>query len=215
MKRWMSLALLVCLLALSLPALGSAPTQVDPAVSWGDAAPRHLHMRRHDNLVYRYGFSLPGEMVLEDAYWDTKDGPDRVWDARLWESMDGRWQFFFQLKRPTYKNLAEEAARLPEYLALVADDMAAQGARNLRFAHDAAIIHDLPAGPMLENATLYEVDGEQGQEETWCVVYLDYYDEHNEYIFGLQSPHMGYEEAIALLLRIAKTIDITPIRLMN
>lgn len=215
MKKIATLALCICLLAAALPALGSEPTQVSPPISWTDNTAGHLPMRRHDNLVYHYSFSLPGEMVLEEAYGDAQGTADRVYDGRVWESIDDRWQFFFQLKRPTYQSLTEEAARLPEYLGLIADDMAASGARDLRFAHDRAIIHDLPAGPMLENAILYEMPGKEGRMESWCSVYLDYYDQHNEYIFGLQSPHMNYEEAIALLLRIGQTIHITPIRLMD
>lgn len=215
MKKSFVCILLLCLLTAALPARGREVTQVNPAVSWTQDASGHLPMRRHDNLVYRYSLSLPGEMTLKETYSGATDDPDRVYDGRTWQSLDGRWQFFFQLKRPTYKNLEEEAARLPEYLGLVEQDMAATGARNLRFAHDQTIIHELPAGPMLENAILYEMTGKEGRLEHWCSVYLDYYDQHNEYIFGLQSPHMAYDEAIALLLRIAQTISITPIRLVD
>lgn len=183
-------------LLLTLPALGEAP------------APEGF--MRYDNLVYRYGFSLPDSFVLTDEYSDST-GAETVYDGRDWRSPDSRFTFFFQLKQPTYRSLDEEIRHYGSYLDLVRPGIEASGGKNLRFASGEVTVHGLPAGRMLENATLFESASPQGGTLSFCSVYLDYYDDNNEYIFGLLGRGASYEETRALLLAIGATVTIAPV----
>ena len=185
-----------------------------PAITFDLDAPGHLPFKRYENLVYQYAFSLPGEFQAEEPYSDYSQ-PEMVYENRDWYSPDGSYRFYFQLKKPTYAGMDEEIAMLPRYLDLIGPSVESVGGRGLRFVHeDPAVMRELPAGRMLENATQYEYTDEDGQEGLHISVYYDYYDGYNEYIFGLDSRTHSYEEVAALLSRIGETITLTPIRVL-
>lgn len=195
------------------PAPEAAPTPqvVQPGMGFSIGQPRIAPLRRYDNLVYHYGYSLPGDFVLQDEY-AVLSGSEQVYEGRRWLSMDGRFMFFTQLKQPSFQSLEDEIEQLPYTLEAVRREVTQEGGRNLRYTREEVSLHRLPAGRMLENATVYELPLE---EEGWFEVhqiYLDYYDRHNEYIFGLISRGVGYEDTLNLLLRIGQTIQIQPVR---
>lgn len=208
-KRLIALCLLLCALA-----LGAAAQSIKPAISFDMDSPSSLPFKRYDNLVYHYGFSIPGELQAGEPYNDFSQ-KERVYEGREWSSPDQGYVFFFQLKTPTFKSLDEEIERLPQYLDLMRPSTEAAGGRNLRFVHeDPALIHEFPAGRMLENATQFEFTDEDGAEATSTTVYYDYYDGTNEYIFGISSSVRGYEEIASLLQRVGESITLKPIRIL-
>lgn len=183
-----------------------SPKLVNPSMSFELGASSVAPFKRYDNLRYHYGFSLPADLWLDQEGNDLK-AENKVYDNREWVSPDGSLRFFFQLKEPTYRDLQEEIDQLPDTLEIMRGVIGEMGGRNLRYATDEAIVHSLPAGMMLENATLYEMYGTEHVQ-----IYLDYYDGYNEYIFGLTTIDLGYEQSQALLLRIGRTITAAPIR---
>ena len=216
MNTWSKRLLCLLIALMPLGALAEAPREpipVQPRLDWSMGQPSHLPFKRYDNLVYGYGFSLPGEFALTDEYKDYRSA-DGVYDGRSWSSPDGRYSFFFQLKQPSYASLQEEIDSLPQYLDFIRPEIELEGGRDLRYVNDEAIVHALPAGPMLENATQYESALPDGKALQVVTIYLDYYDTHNEYIFGLVGIDTGYEEAAELLRRIGQSITIQSIRVM-
>lgn len=177
--------------------------------------------QRYENLVYHYALSLPGEFIhagdkirtalLEEPVEQHKD---MLYDMQAWFTPDQKYTFEVQLKEPSYASLQEEIDNLPGYLDLIRGDYEKNGLTNLRFAHDRIVVHNLPAGSMLENATLYDRPTEASGTISVCSVYYDYYDDTNEYIFHLTGYGMSYEETSALLHKIAATIAIKPVHII-
>lgn len=212
-KRLLALLLWLCLLPLAGHAQDKPEREyIKPPINFDLTGPQHLPFKRYDNLVYHYGFGLPGEFIAQDAYSSLED-EEKVYDGRNWVSPDGKYLFFFQLKSPTYGSLAEEVEALPLYIDLIRPQVEADGGSNPRFVRDEVKLHDFPAGRMLENATQYDGTDEYGEAYLAITVYYDYYDELNEYIFGLTSFEASYVDMSALLRRIGQSISIQPIRL--
>ncbi len=217
MKRTVA-ALALALLLIPAAALAGRPLLPPDRALPGSAQ----DWQRYDNLVFLYGFSLPGDFlpVSEqarrerlDASAGAPDGPgsEELYDYRAWLSADGGFLFEFQLKEPTYASFEEEVARYPEYLGLIGPGAREQGITGLRFAHDEVRVRQMPAGRMLENATLYEVADEQGTAVSCSDVYYDFYGPHCEYIFRLLGIAKSYSETSGLLESIVNTARVRQI----
>lgn len=195
------------------PTPAPRPKVVTPGMSFGIGEPALAPFKRYDNLVYHYSYSLPGDFELQKEY-SQLEGDEKVYDGRNWASPDRRFLFFTQLKQPSFASLEDEIEQLPFTLEAARRDIEADGGRKLRYIHDDVVLHELPAGKMLENATSYEMPVGEGQGyQEFTQVYLDFYDGRNEYIFGLIAKGVSYEESLKLLLRIGQTVETKPLRI--
>jgi len=208
----------ICAILVMLPPSVAAETIVVPPFLSAIGQQGRKPWFRYENKVYLYGVSLPGEFLPGDPKERAKrlsdqefGDDDYLYDSQTWIANDGRFVFNFQLKKPSYASLDEEALRLPLYIDLIREDYEKIGARNLRFSHNDTILHDTPVGRMLEVAFQFEAEISDTQTVVVHNVYYDYYDENNEYIFYLQGINSSYEEISDLLYQISQTIKITPI----
>lgn len=215
-RRWAVYAVLALML---WAAAAGAETVVKPPFLPAIGQEAKLQWFRHSHAVYRYAFSLPGEFMpmdgnkgMEEVLAKQAPGdPDYLYEAQQWMSMDGRRFFQFQLKKPSFASLEEEISNLPDSLRQMIERKTQQGAENVRATHGKTIVHQLPAGPMLEVALQYELPVENAQPLSVHSIYLDYYDANNEYIFLLEGMNTTYDELLPVLLKIGESISITPI----
>lgn len=216
--KWLAVCLLL-LTGLLLPGAVAETVVIPPFLP---QVGRHAKMPwfRYDNQVYLYGFSLPGEFVPDDpAATDeqfanqTPDAPDYLYDLQRWHSLDGRITFEFQLKKPSYSSVEEEAGQLPEYLEQLRIELTEQDIHDVRFSNEDQLLHETPVGTMLEVPIAFDIISSTGQTHTINSVYYDYYDENNEYIFSLQGIQSSYLELADMLHQIVQTVCISPILL--